>query len=374
MGQCVEGSVWYYAPSKVAPIIFMVLFFISGVVHLYQNIRYKSWRITTLLPWAALLMSVGFAMRLAGAYHIKDLGIVIASNVLVMSGPPVYAASNYLVLSRVLFYVPYLSPMHPGRILSTFLGLDVIIEALIANGAVRVTNSSLTNSEREDGEIMVKASLITQAVIFLILIALAIQFHIRAQRTGVLNNKLRTVLIVLYTTSAIVTIRCIFRIVEFFEGYSGMLFTHEYFFYIFEALLMFLNTLILNFWHPGARLPASNEVYLSQDGMTERRGLGWGDQRPWIVSFLDPFDIVGLVRGHDKRTKFWEMSDEEIAAIEAERQKNKRAWWKAALDPFHVWGKDGKIARGKGEKRGSERDGDAGAEASLPKRSVEDAA
>ncbi|OJD31920.1 rta1 domain protein [Diplodia corticola] len=373
-----QGSLWYYAPSKAAPVVFIILFLVSGLVHLYQCFRYKSWRITLFLPWAALIMSAGFATRLAGAYHFDNLSFVIASTVLVMSGPPVYAASNYLVFSRLLFYVPYLSPMHPGRVLTTFLGLDALIEILISNGAVRISNASLTDAERNVGDIMVKVSLITQALIFFALVGLAIQFHIRARRAGVLTPKLRTVLIVLYTTSAAVSIRCIYRIVEYFEGYSGMLFTHEYFFYIFEAALMFLTTLILNIWHPGARMPRSNKLYLSQDGVTELRGLGWGDNRNWVITVFDPFDLVGLCRGNDKRTRFWEMTPEEIATLEAEQKRNKRSGWKVALDPFNFHGKNGAISKRAGKHGtggGTEnKEGTLGVERAVsPKRDVGDA-
>ena len=37
MGGYQPGSVYYYAPNKVAPIVFAVLFTISGVVHFYQT-------------------------------------------------------------------------------------------------------------------------------------------------------------------------------------------------------------------------------------------------------------------------------------------------------------------------------------------------
>ena len=42
---------------------------------------------TLLVPWGALLLSVGMALREVGAYNIDDLGILIASIVLLMSGP-----------------------------------------------------------------------------------------------------------------------------------------------------------------------------------------------------------------------------------------------------------------------------------------------
>lgn len=57
--------------------------------------KHKSWRTTLLLPWAAMLMIAGFAVRLAGAYDTGNLVYLIASTVLIMSGPPVYALINY---------------------------------------------------------------------------------------------------------------------------------------------------------------------------------------------------------------------------------------------------------------------------------------
>ena len=49
--------------------------------------RYKSWRVTMFIPWGALLMTIGFIMREVGAFDIENLGILIASIVLLMSGP-----------------------------------------------------------------------------------------------------------------------------------------------------------------------------------------------------------------------------------------------------------------------------------------------
>lgn len=40
-------------------------------------------------------MIAGFAVRLAGAYDPTNLAYVVASTVLIMSGPPVYALINY---------------------------------------------------------------------------------------------------------------------------------------------------------------------------------------------------------------------------------------------------------------------------------------
>jgi hypothetical protein len=49
--------------------------------------KFKSWRITLLIPWGALLMTAGLIMREIGAFDIENLGILIASIVLLLSGP-----------------------------------------------------------------------------------------------------------------------------------------------------------------------------------------------------------------------------------------------------------------------------------------------
>jgi hypothetical protein len=63
---------------------------------------------------------------------------------ILIAGRPIYAAADYLNLTRSLYYIPYLSPIHPGRVVSTFIGVDVIIESLISNGAVKLANLELS--------------------------------------------------------------------------------------------------------------------------------------------------------------------------------------------------------------------------------------
>lgn len=298
-----------------------------------------------LLPWAAALMIAGFVMRELGAYYTDNLGYLIASTVLIMSGPPVYALINYFILSRVLFYIPYLAPLHPGRVATTFVGLDAVCEILIGQGAWRMVDSTRTAKQRQLGANLVTASLSLQVVLFGSFGLLAALFQRRAQRAGVLSRDLRIVLIVLYVSASIVTIRCIYRLVEYTVGWDSTIYKNEVFFWIFEAVIMLLNSCLLNLFHPGKRLPRSNSVFLDRDGVTERRGPGWDDDRPWIVTVFDPVDVWGMFTGKDKKTQFWDMSDEELARLREEKKKNKRGVIAGLLDPLHLWGKNGYVGK-----------------------------
>ncbi|KAF2205414.1 hypothetical protein GQ43DRAFT_477383 [Delitschia confertaspora ATCC 74209] len=345
LGDYSPGSIWYYAPNKGAPIAFIILFFISCCIHTYQTLKHKSWRTTLLLPCAALLMIAGFAMRLYGAYHTDNLAILVASTVLIMSGPPMYALINYIILSRILYYIPYLSPIHPGRVATTFVGLDGVCEILIGQGAWRMVNSSMTPAQRLLGAHLVTASLSLQAALFGAFGLMAAMFHYRAAKAKVLRKELRTVLLVLYVSASIVTVRCIYRLVEYIMGWDSTVYRNEAFFWVFEASIMLLNTFLLNLWHPGKRLPRSNSIFLARDGVTERKGPGWADDRPWLVSTFDPFDVWGLIKGHDKKRQFWDMSDEELQRLREKNKMNKRGIFVETLDPLRLWGETGYVGR-----------------------------
>ncbi|KAL8861030.1 MAG: hypothetical protein Q9178_002543 [Gyalolechia marmorata] len=317
---CCDSSLYPYSPSKVAPIILLAVFLASTAHHIYLNIRYKSWRITATLPWGGLLFVVGFAMREVSAFKPNHLPIFIASICLLLLAPPVFAVTNYIVLGRVLYYVPYLSPIHPGRVISTFLGLDAVIGVITGNGGARVASVDASPSDIRAGRAMLRASIILQLVSFFLFVALEGFFHRRCIRQGLLAPKpspeankqsknLRRILYLMYISSAIISCRHVFRVVEVFQGSDGYLARHEWPLYVFDGVFMFANMLMLNIWNPMRYLPNDNKIYLSKDGVTQRLGPGWVDKRPFVLTIIDPFDVGGLFMKKDK-FKFWDNENE----------------------------------------------------------------
>ncbi|KAL8806582.1 MAG: hypothetical protein Q9182_001229 [Xanthomendoza sp. 2 TL-2023] len=317
---CCDASLYPYSPSKVAPIILLVVFLASTVHHIYLNILYKAWRITGTLPWGGLLFIAGFILREISAFKPNHLPIFIGSTCLLLVAPPVYAVTNYIVLGRVLYYVPYLSPIHPGRVISTFLGLDAVIGAITANGGARIASQDATPSDISAGKALLQASIILQLVSFFLFITLQGFFHRRCIRSGVTadkptpeankqSKKLRSILYLMYTSSIIISCRHVFRVVEVFQGPEGYLSRHEWPLYVFDGAFMFANMLMMNIWNPMRYLPNDNKIYLSKDGVTERWGPGWVDKRPFLLTIVDPFDVGGLFMKKDK-IKFWDHEDE----------------------------------------------------------------
>ncbi|KAL1662348.1 RTA1 like protein-domain-containing protein [Schizophyllum commune] len=313
------GSLWCYAPNKGAPIAFAVLFLLSGLLHVYQSLQYHSWKVTGLLPWAAALFVAGFITREAGAYHYTSEGLYISSTRLLLIAPAVHEGANYFVLSRLLYYVPHHAPLHPGRLATTFVGIDVLVGVLTGVAGSYIADPSLPQSKQHLGRDLLRAAMLLQLATMALFVGITIRFHVRCRRAGVLKRNLRNVILVVYGSCAIITVRTVYRTVEYFEGAIpaaaaeskggrkalSPIVCNEWFFWVFEATLMFMNSAFLSVFHPARFLPRDYKVFLARDGQTEIEGPGDTDKRGWIQSILDPFDLIGLVRGKD--VKYWEV-------------------------------------------------------------------
>ncbi|KAM0808353.1 hypothetical protein AB5N19_08696 [Seiridium cardinale] len=237
--------------------------------------------------------------------------------------PPLLELANYHVLGRTLYYIPYLSPIHPGRVLVTFGALSSIVEVLNAIGVSYSANTYLPERKfivgllpaflrlrlKGDqcyivlGHALMKASLIVQLVVIALFALLGSVFYHRCHKNGVLTRKVRIPLSTLSVSMGLILARTIYRTIEYFViaststasiasvGDLSPLLRHEWYFWIFEAVLMLVNSVVWNVWHPGRYLPAGKNIYLMQDGVTETEGVEFNDERSFLVTLLDPFGM-----------------------------------------------------------------------------------
>ena len=92
---------------------------------------------------------------------------------------------------------------------------------MVANGAAKAANTSNSAGEHMAGEILIKIALILQACTFTAYVAILALWHRRAKRANVLTGNLRKVVWTMYASATFISIRCIYRIVEYFEGWDG---------------------------------------------------------------------------------------------------------------------------------------------------------
>ncbi|KAJ9305996.1 hypothetical protein DTO217A2_4468 [Paecilomyces variotii] len=318
-GKPVDGSLYIYAPNKGAPIFFAFAFAVSAFYHLWQCYHFKCFKLTGLHPLCAAMFAAGFALREYGAFHYlyttRNLIMYIVSLILIYVNPPLLELANYHVLGRTLHYVPYFSPLDPGRVLTIFGTLSAVVEGLNGTGVSLLANKGATQSNQNIGRALTMVALAMQLVVIAIFSVLAGIFHWRCIRAN-LHTKITPSLITLYMSTSLIFIRCIYRVVE--ESGSttpkgddlmtlSPILRYEWFFYVFEATVMLLNSFLWNVRHPRHYLPESSLVYLARDGTTELVGRSWTDNRPWIIAHFDPFGI--FVRKEKEKRPFWELHE-----------------------------------------------------------------
>ena len=210
---------------------------------------------------------------------------------------PLLELANYHILGRILYYVPYFAPIAPGKILSTFGGLMALVEALNALGVALGSNRSTdaTHNKQGLGNRFTLAALAIQFFVILVFVSLAGVFHRRCVKANIHARAVSVPLTTLYVSMALIWIRCIYRFVEHCGNTNvqiddldslkslSPIVRYEWFFYVFEASLMLINSMLWNILHPGRYLPRSYHVHLSEDGMTEVEGEDEEDDRPMVA-------------------------------------------------------------------------------------------
>lgn len=105
------------------------------------------------------------------------------------------------------------------------------------------------------GERVIIGGLFVQIIFFGLFTISAIVFQARISKAPTTRSmEFKSLwahhMIALYTASILILIRSVIRVVEYLQGYDGYLMKHEVFIYVFDALLMFITVLVLQYEHP----------------------------------------------------------------------------------------------------------------------------
>lgn len=121
-----EFKLYRYTPSLAAAVIFLVLFVFATVYHLYQVTRARCWYfvifviggVCKLKPstWQAMsttplfltsiaVQIIGYICRVLAHYDKESVPVYSVSTIMVLLAPPLYAASIYMTLGRLVTYL-----------------------------------------------------------------------------------------------------------------------------------------------------------------------------------------------------------------------------------------------------------------------------
>lgn len=121
-----------------------------------------------------------------------------------------------------------------------------------------VANRTLPENLQNLGGTLFKVALILQLVVIVSFVALATTFYQRCRKNGINHNKVNQPLLTLCISTGIIFARTVYRTVEYFEmetvdyfavdfdlGKLTPIIRVEWYFYVFEAALMLINSALI---------------------------------------------------------------------------------------------------------------------------------
>ncbi|EAT87255.2 hypothetical protein SNOG_04864 [Parastagonospora nodorum SN15] len=210
------------------------------------------------------------------------------------------------IVSQICIYL--------GPVTAFFGGLMAIVEGLSGSGVSLTANAKAKESTKKMGHTLLLVALALQVCVIFIFVYLSVVFHRRCikARVPAQSKAVRSTLMTLYLSMALIFVRCVFRLVEMATSSTSVDITsmerlmklspvlrNEAYFYAFEASLMLINSVLWNVRHPGPYLPGDTHIYLAQDG-TEVEGGGDGSEdRPLLLNMANTL-MFGLLYRDDK--------------------------------------------------------------------------
>ncbi|KAG9228548.1 RTA1 like protein-domain-containing protein [Amylocarpus encephaloides] len=278
-----------YYPSFGAAIFFAVAFGISLTIHLTQAFVHKKWKVCWVMIMGVAWEFTSFAIRSYGTKHQQNTPIATVSNILFLLAPMWINAFVYMVLGRMIyFFIPeqQLWGIKGIKIAKIFVWLDVASFLTQVGGGVLITPGQDAKVLQIGINIYMGGVGFQQACI-LVFTAIAVKFVFsmkHLERTGIVGGQIldgrpsnwRALLYTLFGTLVFISIRIIFRLVEFAGGNEpdkNPIPFHEGYIYGLDATPILLCAILLNFIHPGRILRGENSEFPKAPTRKEKKQL-----------------------------------------------------------------------------------------------------
>ncbi|RFU75700.1 rta1 domain [Trichoderma arundinaceum] len=272
-------------PDFIPAVVVATLFGVFTLVHIIEAIIFKKGYAWVLIMGSAW-ETTAFILHALGAHNQQNVPFATAWQILFLLAPLWINAFVYMTFARMVHVfmpdrkVSFVKASHVSRL---FVLADIFSFIVQAIGGVMVS-PGVSASVQSTGLHVYEGGIGLQEVFILVFLVLMIAFHIRIRRLNqekVLlpeevnlnesNEEDHTsrentmsclwLLYALYAVLAFITMRIIYRLVEFTKGLDpsiNALPFHEYYFYSLDAFPMMVALLILAVFHPGHFLKGPN--------------------------------------------------------------------------------------------------------------------
>ncbi|KAF4630345.1 hypothetical protein G7Y89_g7791 [Cudoniella acicularis] len=270
------NSNYLYYPNFGGAVFFAIAFGISLFFHIFQAFSFKKWRLCWVLIMGISWEFLSFCLRAAGAKNQQSSGLQISNQLLFLLAPIWINAFIYMVMGRMIFFfIPEqkIWGVKGVKIGKIFVWLDIL------SFLTQVAGGLLIQPQNDASTVLTGIHVYMGGIAFqetciLVFTSIAIKFMLMMQareKTSAGNQildsrptKWRLLLYVLFASLVLITIRIIYRLVEWTGGMdptkNPIPFSEAYSF-VLDALPMMLACYALNAVHPGTVLQGEGSEF-----------------------------------------------------------------------------------------------------------------
>ncbi|KAG8995391.1 hypothetical protein FRB94_009182 [Tulasnella sp. JGI-2019a] len=269
-----------YVPTLSVCIVFVFLFSITGLVHLYQGFQYKvaRWWIPTVVT-CGLVEVIGWSGRVWGSQNVWNQNPYIMQVVCTIFGPSFMTAAFFIVFVRIVRIVgPEYSRLSPRIYTYLFVGTDVTALFIQSVGGGMAATANTPSGSATGAHVMV-GGIILQMVAITVYALTSVEYFWRVfkerplrpsqmiamgshtslvdQDKGLdrMTRNVRKMTLGLIIATVLVYIRSIYRTAELLDGWGGPIITNQIMFDTLDGVPVFLAMVTLNIFHPGHLIP-----------------------------------------------------------------------------------------------------------------------
>ncbi|KAK1975695.1 RTA1 like protein [Colletotrichum cereale] len=249
----IEYSLYQYRPNLAVNILFLALFALAAVVHVYLGIRWRTWGFMAFMIAGCASEIVGYTGRILMYYNPFQFIAFMLQIIFITCGPVYYTAAIYVTIGRAIdSFAPELSRVPTKVMYWLFISFDFFCLVLQAAGGALSTTSAGSSTVGID---LAMAGLVLQVIVLVAFCAVFADYMVRYTRSGGARPLARREKVFFgFLALAIVLIlaRCAYRVDELSEGYSqSEKLTNEGLFIGLEGVLIICAVFALCLGHPG---------------------------------------------------------------------------------------------------------------------------
>ena len=289
---------YHYQPNEGFALASTIIFGVLGVVLLVNTLRYRQW-FTLILAIGAFLECVGYVTR----YLVTQGGsqdTFIVSYVLILVVPNFFALVNYSAVGRLLPSLPT-KPREPTclripiitdscgifiatRIAKFFFLSDVIAFFIQTSAAAFLTSTDA--SKIKTGQTIVEIGL-AWGLAFIALFFFVTIFVYTSSTYGLRSHPqyatIRKLYVSLFVTITLLLVRSIYRMVDYVQGTTGYVSSHEAFFGVFDTGCMMLACIFYAIFPYGKYLQAIHYPAITDYATTKQQQQQQGMEMEKVV-------------------------------------------------------------------------------------------